>query len=73
MLTIKGEKKQEKEEEGENYYRVERSFGSFLRSFRIPVAIKESEIKAQNKGGVLKITLPKAEEVKPKEIEIKVK
>jgi HSP20 family protein len=72
MLTIKGEKKQEKEEEGENYYRVERSFGSFSRSFRIPVSVKEGEIKAQHKGGVLKITLPKAEEVKPREIKIKV-
>lgn len=71
MLTIKGEKKQEKKEEGENYYRVERSYGSFSRSFRIPVSVKEDEIKAQHKGGVLKITLPKAEDARPKEIEIK--
>ncbi|MFH2013169.1 MAG: Hsp20/alpha crystallin family protein [Pseudomonadota bacterium] len=72
MLTIKGEKKQEKEEEGESYYRVERGYGSFSRSFRIPVPINEKEIKAQNRGGILKITLPKAEKVKPKEIKITV-
>jgi HSP20 family protein len=69
-LTIKGEKKQEKEEKNENYYRMERSYGAFSRSVRIPVEVKSEEIKAKYRNGILKITLPKKEEVKPKEIKV---
>ena len=73
VLTIKGEKKQEKEVKEENYHRVERSYGLFSRSFTLPVGVKADNIKASYKDGVLKITLPKAEEAKPKQIDIDVK
>ena len=71
-LTIKGEKKQEKEEKDENYHKIERSYGSFSRSIRIPVDIHSEKIEAKYKNGILKITLPKKEESKPKEIKVKV-
>jgi HSP20 family protein len=70
VLTLKGEKKQEKKEEGENFHRVERTYGSFSRSFSIPAGVKAEDIKATFKDGVLKITLPKPEEVRPKKIEV---
>ncbi|MCX7920320.1 MAG: Hsp20/alpha crystallin family protein [bacterium] len=73
VLTIKGEKKQEKEVKEENYHRVERAYGSFSRSFTLPVGVQSDKIKASYKDGVLKITLPKAEEAKPKQIPIEVK
>jgi HSP20 family protein len=73
MLTIKGEKKQEKDTKEENFYRVERVYGSFSRTFTLPVGVHADKIKAVYKDGVLKITLPKAEEVKPKQIPIEVK
>ncbi len=72
VLTIKGEKKQEKEEKEENYHRVERSYGTFTRSIRLPVDVESNKIKATHKNGVLKITLPKSEKAKAKEIKIKV-
>lgn len=72
VLTIKGERKQEKEEKGKHFHRIERAYGSFQRSFTIGVPVKEKEIKATYKDGLLEITLPKAEEVKPKQIKIKV-
>jgi HSP20 family protein len=72
VLTLKGEKKQEKEEKDKNYHRVERSYGSFCRSFQLPTSVKADKIKAGYKDGVLSITLPKTEEVKPKEIPISI-
>ncbi len=72
ILTIKGEKKQEKEEKDKSYHRVERSYGSFERSFTLPSGVKNDKIDATYKDGVLTITLPKVEEAKPKEIEVKV-
>ncbi|MCX7858159.1 MAG: Hsp20/alpha crystallin family protein [Deltaproteobacteria bacterium] len=72
MLTIKGEKKQEKEEEGENYHFVERSYGSFTRSIKLPGQVQSDKISASYKNGVLKVVLPKTEEAKKKEIKIKV-
>ncbi len=72
VLTLKGEKKQEKEERDANYHRIERSYGSFCRSFQLPTSVKTDKIKANYKDGVLNITLPKTEEVKPKEIPISV-
>jgi len=71
ILTIKGEKKQEKEEKDHNLHRVERSYGSFERSFSLPSNLKSDKIDAAYKDGVLTVTLPKAEEAKPKEIEVK--
>jgi HSP20 family protein len=72
MLTLTGEKKQEKEEKEANYHRVERSYGAFSRSFALPTSVKSDKIKATYKDGVLFITLPKTEEVKPKEIPISI-
>ena len=72
VLTIRGEKKNEVEQKEENYHRVERSYGSFERSFAIPGTIKTNDIDAQYKEGVLTLTLPKAEEAKPKMIDVKV-
>ena len=71
-LTIKGERKAEKEEKDKNFHRVERAFGSFCRSFTLPSEVDGQKIKANYKNGVLSIDLPKAEEVKPKEIPINV-
>lgn len=72
LLTIKGEKKQEKEEKDENYHLIERSYGSFTRSIRLPSQVQSDKINATYKNGVLKITLPKTEEAKKKEIKIQV-
>lgn len=71
ILTVKGEKKQEKEEKEENYHRVERHYGSFSRSFRVPENVKTDELDASYKDGVLKLTLPKTEEATAKKIEVK--
>jgi HSP20 family protein len=71
ILTVKGEKKQEKEDKGENYHRVERSYGSFERSFRIPEKVEAETVDAAYKDGVLKLTLKKTAAIKPKKIEIK--
>jgi len=71
VLTLKGERKHEEKKEGENEYFVERNHGSFCRSFQIPSKVKTEEINANYKNGVLHLTLPKAEEAKPREIQIK--
>jgi len=73
VLTIRGEKKQEKETKKENYHRVERNYGSFQRSFTLPSTVKSEKIDASYKDGILSVSLPKAEEAKPKQIEVKVK
>lgn len=72
VLTIKGEKKQGKEEKEENYHLIERSYGSFTRSVRLPGDVQSDKITASYKNGVLRVTLPKSEEAKKKEIKIKV-
>ena len=72
LLTIKGEKKQEREEKEENYHLVERNYGSFTRSIRLPNEVQSNKINASYKNGVLKIVLPKSEEAKKKEFKIKV-
>jgi HSP20 family protein len=71
-LTIRGEKQQEKEEKEENYYRIERSYGIFSRTIKLPVSVQNDRIKASYQHGVLKITLPKSKEAKQKQIKIKV-
>lgn len=73
LLTVTGEKKAEREEKDVNFHRVERSYGKFERSFRVPTRIVSDKIDADFANGILTITLPKAEEVKPKEIEVKIK
>jgi HSP20 family protein len=72
ILSIRGEKKQEKEEKEEDYHLVERNYGSFSRSVRIPAEVESNKIKASYKNGILTITLPKSEKVKAKEVKIKV-
>jgi HSP20 family protein len=72
LLTIRGERKFEKKEEHENYHFVERSYGSFYRSFMLPAKVNAEAIVAEYKDGILHVTLPKREEVKPKKVEIKV-
>lgn len=73
ILTVKGEKKQEKESKNSDYHRVERSYGSFQRSFTLPTAVRTDSVEASFTDGVLNISLPKAEEAKPKQIDVKVK
>ncbi|MGA1846994.1 Hsp20/alpha crystallin family protein [Deferribacter abyssi] len=72
ILTIKGERKEEKEEKDKNYYRKERVFGSFLREIQIPKKVQSDKVKAKFKNGVLEIKLPKAEEEKEKTVKIEV-
>ncbi len=72
MLTIKGEKKQEREEKKADYHLVERSYGAFTRSIQLPKEVQSDKINASYKNGILKITLLKSEEAKKKEIKIKV-
>ena len=73
ILTIRGEKKVENEVKEKNYHRTERSYGAFQRSFTLPTSVKSDEIDAVYKDGILTVALPKAEEAKPKQIEVKVK
>jgi HSP20 family protein len=71
LLTIKGERKREKEDKQENYHRIERQFGTFSRSLNLGLKVEAEGIDAGYKDGVLTVTLPKAEEDKPKKIEVK--
>lgn len=73
VLTIQGERKLSREEKRDNYHRIERAYGSFTRSFTIPSNVNPEKIEAEFKDGVLQIRLPKREEAKPKQIEVKVK
>lgn len=72
-LTISGERKQEKEDKDSKYHRIERTYGKYYRSFTLPQTIQADKINAEFKDGQLTITVPKSEEAKPKELEIKVK
>ena len=72
VLAISGERKYEKEEKGKKYHRIERAYGSFLRSFSLPEDADGSKVNAEYKDGVLKVHLPKSERSKPKAIEVKV-
>ncbi|MHC4184095.1 MAG: Hsp20/alpha crystallin family protein [Planctomycetota bacterium] len=71
-LTIKGEKKEEKENKGKHYHRVERSYGSFTRTIDLPTSVITDKVKAEDHHGVLEITLPKMEKSKAKKITVKV-
>jgi HSP20 family protein len=72
VLTLQGERRQEKEEKGKKFHRVERSYGSFVRSFTLPESVDDAEVKAEYRDGVLALHLPKTERVKPKAIDVKV-
>jgi HSP20 family protein len=69
-LTLKGERKFEKETRQENYHRIERSYGSFYRAFTLPNSVDLDKIHAEHENGILKITLPKRQELKPRNVKI---
>ncbi len=70
VLTLKGERRFLKEAKEENYHRIERSYGGFSRAFSIPATVDEEKIRADYQDGVLKIVLPKKEQLRPKQIKI---
>ena len=72
MVTIKGEYKEEKESKAENFIRKELRTGAFHRAFELPLSIEPAKVDAKFKDGILEITLPKAEVVKPKQIKVKI-
>jgi HSP20 family protein len=72
ILTIQGERKLEKEEKGRKYHRLERSYGTFLRTFTVPLDADETKVAADFKEGLLKVHIPKTEKARPKAIEVKV-
>lgn len=72
ILKVAGHRKQEKEEKGENFHRVERTYGSFSRSIQLPAEVDSGKVNATCKDGVLKITLPKTKVAATKKIEVKV-
>ena len=72
VLTVQGMRRQEAEEKGKKYHRVERSYGSFVRSFSLPDFVDDAKMQAVVKDGILTLHLPKSEEAKPKAIEVKV-
>lgn len=71
VLVLKGEKCDEREEDKESYHLVERSYGRFYRSFRLPEEVDREKLEAVHTDGILRVTLPKAEKIAPKEIEVK--
>jgi HSP20 family protein len=73
VLTIKGERREEKEEKREGYLRRERAYGAFQRTLQLPRPVKAEAVSAEFKDGVLKIRLPKADTAKSREIKIDVK
>jgi len=72
VLTIKGERKLERDDKRGNYHRIERPYGTFTRSFSLPGTLDPERIKAEAKTGVLQIALPKKAEAKPRAIHVKV-
>jgi HSP20 family protein len=72
MLTIRGEKKKEEEVKEKNYYRSERSYGSFVRTLDLPKEVQADKVKAAFKNGVLEVRMPKTEQAKAREIKVKV-
>ncbi|MBM3311775.1 MAG: Hsp20/alpha crystallin family protein [Candidatus Aminicenantes bacterium] len=69
-LTLKGERRFEKETKEENYHRIERSYGSFYRAFTLPNSIDPEKIQAEHENGVLRISMPKRQELKPRTVKI---
>lgn len=72
VLTVRGMRRQEPEEKGRKYHRVERSYGSFVRSFSLPDEVNDAQVQAVFKDGILTLHLPKSEKAKPKALEVKV-
>lgn len=72
VLRISGERKQEKEEGGKKWHRVERTYGSFMRTFSLPTNVDDAKIQADYKDGVLTLRLPKSAQAKPRSVEVKI-
>jgi len=72
ILTLKGEKKFEKETKEENYHRMERSYGSFQRAFTLPETVQQEKAKAKFRDGILEIALPKVEDARPRRIKVEI-
>ena len=72
VLCISGERKKETEEKGKRYHRIEREYGSFMRSFALPDDADGSKVSAEYKDGILKVHVPKSEKAKPKSVDVKV-
>jgi HSP20 family protein len=70
-LTLRGQRKQEKKEEGKNYHRVERTYGTFSRTIQLPAEVDASKVNATYKNGVLRVNMPKSKEETVKKIEVK--
>jgi HSP20 family protein len=73
VLSLRGERKYEKEVKEENFHRIERSYGTFHRAFSLPTTVDQDKISAVMRDGVLEVTLPKKEAAKPKQISVTVK
>ena len=71
-LTVRGERKLEREEKREGYHRIERAYGTFARSFSVPATLDPEKVTAEHKNGVLRIFVPRRAEAKPKSINVKV-
>jgi HSP20 family protein len=71
VLTLKGERKLEKEESGRKYHRIERSYGAFVRQFQLPTNVDSSAVDAKLNEGVLTLSLPKKQELKARKVEVK--
>jgi len=73
LLSLKGERKIEKDVKEENYHRIERAYGTFQRSFSLPASVDQEKISASLKDGILELTLPKKEQAKKRQINVAVK
>jgi HSP20 family protein len=69
-LTLRGERKFTKETKEENYHRLERSYGAFYRAFTLPNSVDAENIHAENENGILRVTMPKKQELKPRTVKI---
>jgi HSP20 family protein len=72
VLSINGERKLSAEAKEENYYRIERTYGTFVRTFTLPTSVDTTKISAKYKDGVLRLALPKKEEAKPRQVNIEI-
>jgi len=72
VLTVRGERKLDREDKRDNYHRVERQYGTFTRSFTLPASVDGEKVRAEAKNGVLQVMLPKKAEAKPRSIQVKV-
>jgi HSP20 family protein len=72
LLTIQGERKKEKEDKNKRFHRIERVYGTFVRSFALPDDAEEENVKAEFKDGMLTVHVPKTEKAKPKKVEVQV-